>query len=656
VALALDIELIAASPAPKAFHRQKEPIRIVGRPDWIPPMDGSKPPRAEPPAPGATPRPELIGRILSERYRVDALVATGAFGAVYRGVHLHMRKQVAIKVLHPEVENFRELVERFEREAVAGAHISHPNVAVASDLGKFDGESYFLVQEYVRGQTLRDVIDRGRLPAVRAAFIARQIAAALGAAHRHGIVHRDLKPPNVMLVEGSDDFVKLIDFGFARVPLDGLPHLPPEVGGAGWLASEAGVVFGSVAYMAPETALGMRNVNERSDLYALGVIFYELLTGKHPFDVTLPSGELFQQHREAPPPPLRVKNPEADVPPELEAVVLQLLEKEPERRLPSASRTMSAIDAAMRAVPGYSDRGRSDRFRAVRPKTEPPSAPNPEPATPALTAGSSATELDGAASRSVSTAKAAARKRRLALGVVLGTLAFGGVLLLIVRSVPRPSDPDNPSPEPSLATPAAPSVAAPASAATGAASGSFDQRYERKLRDQLLSFATQGSTEEGASVLLGLLQLNPRALEDEPTHAAAAALVSRLRAEDDSTAKVLYALSYRAGASGLDVLYRVYEKDPASRAGQRAESILSLQATSERASPALRTTWELRKMRCDQKPLLFERAGQQGDARTARVLSAFVSPSCNPRRGECCMGRDVRVERAIAQIEERAAR
>src|SRR5262245_8068911 len=158
-----------------------------------------------------TERPDMIGRVLSDRYRIDALIASGSFGSVYRGAHLHMRKQVAIKVLHPEIENFPELVERFEREAVAGAHISHPNVAVASDLGKFDEGSYFLVQEYVPGETLRDVINRGSLPAVRAAFIARQIAAGLGAAHKHKIVHRDLKPLNVMLVENTDDFVKLID-------------------------------------------------------------------------------------------------------------------------------------------------------------------------------------------------------------------------------------------------------------------------------------------------------------------------------------------------------------------------------------------------------------------------------------------------------------
>jgi serine/threonine protein kinase len=161
----------------------------------------------------------LTGRTISDRYKILELVAMGGMGAVYRAEHLLMHKEVAIKVLHPETENFPELVSRFEREAVAGAHIQHPNVAIASDFGKFDEDSRFLVLEYIRGKTLREIIDEGPLLPTRAAAIARQIALGLAAVHAKGIVHRDVKPRNIMVLPGArmgEDLVKVIDFGLAR--------------------------------------------------------------------------------------------------------------------------------------------------------------------------------------------------------------------------------------------------------------------------------------------------------------------------------------------------------------------------------------------------------------------------------------------------------
>ncbi len=167
----------------------------------------------------------------------------GAMGAVYKGEHLLMRKQVAIKVLHPEIEDFPELVARFEREAIAGAHINHPNVASASDFGKFDGDSYFLILEYIEGTTLSDIIKQGPLEPLRAARIAKQLAAALGAAHQRGIVHRDVKPRNIMICEpsildtvargGDDEIVKLIDFGLAKVPVEKLSTVARTLLGTG---------------------------------------------------------------------------------------------------------------------------------------------------------------------------------------------------------------------------------------------------------------------------------------------------------------------------------------------------------------------------------------------------------------------------------------
>jgi eukaryotic-like serine/threonine-protein kinase len=164
----------------------------------------------------------LIGRIIQDRYRIDELVGMGGMGAVYRGEHLRMRKRIAVKVLHPGIENALELVARFEREAIAGAQISHPNVAAATDFGELEDGSTFLVQEYVAGRTLHHALASGPMSPARAVRIARQLASVLAAVHAAGIVHRDLKPRNVMLVEGTDD-VKLIDFGLAKVSEESLP-------------------------------------------------------------------------------------------------------------------------------------------------------------------------------------------------------------------------------------------------------------------------------------------------------------------------------------------------------------------------------------------------------------------------------------------------
>lgn len=216
----------------------------------------------------------LIGRVVSERYRIAELLAMGGMGAVYRGEHLLLKKRIAIKILHPETENLPELVSRFEREAIAGAHIQHLNVAAATDFGKLDDGSYFLVLEYVRGTTLHQTIKNGRLEPRRAAHIARQIASALEAVHAMGIVHRDVKPRNVMLIEGKGDLAKLIDFGLAkfsmdrltdslRTPISGGPGRRPLGSGSSERRSQTnegdrltgvGVIFGTIAYLAPEAS------------------------------------------------------------------------------------------------------------------------------------------------------------------------------------------------------------------------------------------------------------------------------------------------------------------------------------------------------------------------------------------------------------------
>ncbi len=289
----------------------------------------------------------IIGTVISGRYRVIELLAMGGVGAVYLAEHVHMHKHVAVKVLHPDTQGLPDLVPRFEREAVAGAHIQHPNVAAATDFGKLDDGSYFLILEYVRGTTLREVIKRGPVPAARVARIGKQIAAALGAAHAMGIVHRDVKPRNVMLIEGERDVVKIIDFGLAKLELKQVSEVAASRSSLeDQRITTSGAVFGTIAYLAPEAALGMDTVDARADLYALGLVLYELLAGKHPFDTSDPV-ELFRQHHKVKPPPIAERTPGVFVPAALEAVVMRLLEKAPEARPENAEAVIAALDASL---------------------------------------------------------------------------------------------------------------------------------------------------------------------------------------------------------------------------------------------------------------------------------------------------------------------
>ncbi|KYF49330.1 protein kinase, partial [Sorangium cellulosum] len=274
-------------------------------------------------AAAAAGRDALVGSLISGRYRVHELIGEGGMGAVYRGEQVHLRKQVAIKLLRPLARRMPELVARFEREAVAGAHIRHPNVVAAIDFGQLDDASYFLILEYVAGTPLKEVIAAGRLQPARALRVARQIASALEAAHEKGIVHRDVKPQNVLL--DAHDQVRLIDFGLAKVNVDLLSSQTRKTSGPSPALTSAGEVFGTLAYLAPEALRGMDAVDARADLYALGLVLYEMLAGQHPFDAKNVVERLKQQGP-AGPPPLRARAPDLEVPREVEQVVARLME------------------------------------------------------------------------------------------------------------------------------------------------------------------------------------------------------------------------------------------------------------------------------------------------------------------------------------------
>ncbi len=216
----------------------------------------------------------LLGQVVSQRYRVDAVLGAGGMGCVYRATHVHMRSVVALKVLHRQMNLIPEAVARFEREAIAAARIQHPNVAAARDFGRLEDGSFYMALEFIEGTSLRDLMGEGvKLPVPRTVNIIRQIAEALDAAHAQGVVHRDLKPENVMLAEGGNDQVKVLDFGIAKV--SGAKTDANQL-------TQLGSVFGTPDYMSPEQAAG-QPVDHRSDLYTLGVLMYEMLTGEPPF-------------------------------------------------------------------------------------------------------------------------------------------------------------------------------------------------------------------------------------------------------------------------------------------------------------------------------------------------------------------------------------
>ncbi len=271
---------------------------------------------------------ELVGEVLSDRYRIEAHIGGGGMGEVYRAEHVMMKKTVALKVLRPEVAGRDNVAERFRREAQAAANLDHRNVCGATDFGRTDDGAFYLVMEYLEGETLNDLLARrGRLSGDRVVEIADGMAAALERAHEMGIVHRDLKPDNVMLVtrSGGEEVVKVLDFGVSRVQMaEDMPSL-----------TQTGAIFGTPDYMAPEQAAG-ETIDYRADLYALGAVMYELLAGRPLFDAE-ESVRVMAAHLEEQPVPLSEVDGRVGASEELADLVMGLLEKDPEERPQSAT-------------------------------------------------------------------------------------------------------------------------------------------------------------------------------------------------------------------------------------------------------------------------------------------------------------------------------
>ncbi|HMI92535.1 MAG TPA: serine/threonine-protein kinase [Polyangiales bacterium] len=286
-------------------------------------------------APQGTPRDPLIGSVLQGRYLVRRRIGKGGMGVVYLGEHVLIRRKVAIKTLHANPPPAPAVVERFHREALAATAIGDQHIVDVTDMGQLEDGAYYLVMEYLEGADLAfTVASAGALPIARAVRIVLQLCDALTAVHAAGIVHRDLKPENLFLIErqGVPDFVKVLDFGVCKLTQahDGSFHRLTGTGAA----------LGTPHFMAPEQIEGRADVDHRADIYAVGGILFNALTGDAPFDATsLP--RLFMRICNDPAPRLRERR--EDVPEALEAVVAKTLAKDPADRYQDSQELKRAL-------------------------------------------------------------------------------------------------------------------------------------------------------------------------------------------------------------------------------------------------------------------------------------------------------------------------
>ncbi|MGH9937326.1 MAG: serine/threonine-protein kinase, partial [Blastocatellia bacterium] len=270
----------------------------------------------------------LIGQTLGH-YSVLSTLGVGGMGEVYLARDTKLERKVALKLLPPQYTSDPARIKRFEREARAASSLNHPNIITIYEIGQIE-DKHFIAAEFVDGRTLRELFGNSPAPPKQALDLAIQICTALSAAHEAGIVHRDIKPENVMM--RRDGYVKVLDFGLAKLT-ERRKSLGATNASDGDLAkTNPGVVLGTVKYMAPEQALG-QNVDQRGDLFSLGVVLYELLTGAPPFkgDTTAVILDAIVHHKQAPITQIR-----QDLHPEFERVINRMLEKDRDLRYQTA--------------------------------------------------------------------------------------------------------------------------------------------------------------------------------------------------------------------------------------------------------------------------------------------------------------------------------
>jgi serine/threonine-protein kinase len=276
----------------------------------------------------------MVGTVLGGRFQIEEVLGSGGMSVVYKATQLAVNRHVAIKTLRLQMDSKPIYRDRFQREISLLCALNHPHIVTVYDCVIGPDDQPYVVMDYLRGKSLEQLIKGdGAMPVERCARIAVQVLSALDHAHRKGVIHRDLKPGNIVLMDDETDFVKVVDFGLAKLNHDNRK------------LTQSGELWGSPPYMSPEQAMG-KPEDERSDLYSLGAVLYEMLTGVDPFHYAVSVFELIQAHAKSEPPPIVEANAMVSIPPKLEQVIFKAMAKDPADRFQTAADMLSAVAEA----------------------------------------------------------------------------------------------------------------------------------------------------------------------------------------------------------------------------------------------------------------------------------------------------------------------